>query len=122
MLCIAAALLVLAGSNWWRTKDAVYFRARFTGYDGCLCDDCIIGLGLGPLPPRGGCVAPAPNPGGMAAVQFIAATALTAGCFVIPRVRTAPDRERCGACGYDLAGLPRPICPECGRCTVRPMD
>jgi hypothetical protein len=21
----------------------------------------------------------------------------------------------CGACGYDLSGLPRPVCPECGR-------
>ena len=49
----------------------------------------------------------------IAAVPFVVGPLLSAaiGCWIVMRRQRA---NRCGACGYALAGLPSAKCPECG--------
>jgi hypothetical protein len=40
---------------------------------------------------------------------------VAAGHTVWSRLRCRGDNALCEGCGYNLAGLPEPTCPECGR-------
>lgn len=51
-----------------------------------------------------------------AVVMGAAAAAVNIAVLFRPRRRSSADR--CEECGYSLAGLPAPRCPECGRAVM----
>ncbi len=116
-LCVLAAMHNF-GQTWtgYRVRLAI---AKFaTGYDGCACDDCgpqFLGISG---PRRYGCFPPALRVEDRATIWACAAfgtAAVTLAIPLAPSVARRHDPDRCAWCGYDLRGLPGPICPECGQ-------
>jgi hypothetical protein len=120
-LLLGAGILELLVALWafWTSSLSFGVRAWLSGYEGCMCEDCRANhIGVDSSPFRW-----TPLPFGYGAdredlaVRFGWAGVLTCGCALFVRWIPIPRRReafRCSGCGYDLRGLPGPLCPECG--------
>lgn len=51
-------------------------------------------------------------------IAYVCVARTVHSLLVLLRARSMRERTTCHACGYPLAGLPTPICPECGEATL----
>ncbi len=116
LCCYAAAYNFSQTYTGYRIRLAI--ASAVTSYDGCDCDDCRPRyLGISP-PRRYGCCPPVLFVEDYAAIWTGAAIVVASCALAIPLVpplRLQRDPFTCSHCGYDLRGLPGPICPECGQ-------
>lgn len=103
------------------TASARIWLVRGGGYDGCMCADCWSAFGIGGAPTRWRYWHHLFSGGGSfsgAALVLVGAT-IVSGMAVGARLAAWRDRRsarasECPGCGYCLAGLIAPRCPECG--------
>lgn len=93
-------------------------RARlvdWSGYDGCMCEECWNVFGIGELPIRSSLGRQSDNMATMG--YFSMGVGAIVGIVGVLPMQRAGRRSRglCVRCGYDLAGLDDAVvCPECG--------
>jgi hypothetical protein len=136
-ICFIAFALLLPSNLLWRYRLNYTRNAAIRAYDGCLAIQ--FGDGSRPMPlglyyerevrPHIKWDAKYFPPGnGAWGVQCsltipMALFGLAAGglWWIERRDRRRALIGHCTKCGYDLTGLPRPHCPECGRGVTLPM-
>jgi predicted RNA-binding Zn-ribbon protein involved in translation (DUF1610 family) len=92
-------------------------NATLTPYDGCMCQDCVVRYLAIPPPRR-----PKHDNVPFFVAMVLGASSIVSAwmCVAMPFLaRRAVERENaaknaCPSCGYNIRGLPAPLCPECG--------
>lgn len=113
-------LLVIDVCAAWKSElgfEARVARVRLRGSNGCTCADCADNLGFGPgiSRPNFGICGTGRHSDHSLSFVHAAACLECAALIVYVGPRTKAPTGVCTTCGYDLAGLPGTVCPECGR-------